>query len=403
MSPTISDTVPPVKPAGRGPVAAAGGAFLLLVLLGIVFLIPKLHHSHELSEQAVQTTTEIPVHTVVIASGAADTKLDLPGTVQAFEQTPVFARTSGYVTKRFVDIGDHVKKGQLLAIIEDPTTQQALRQAQATVLQMKAQLMLQQANAKLSTANGTRWQQLYQAGVVSKVDAETRTAESGANDAAVEAARANIAAAQANVRSLEEQAGFSRVTAPFSGIVLSRNIDTGSLISSGSANSVTQMFTIAQASTVRIFANVPQSMAGIVSTSKSATVRVRELPGRTFPGTITRTSNSLDPATRTLLTEIDLPNPDGKIIPGMYADVQFNTPLAIKPVLLPANALVVRSAGPQAVVMDANHIVHYRSIVLGRDFGAYTEVVSGLKPGDIVVISPGDAVVEGAKVEPEKG
>ncbi|ADV82116.1 efflux RND transporter periplasmic adaptor subunit [Terriglobus saanensis] len=402
MSHTMSDTVQPVKPAGRGPVAVAGGAFLLLVLVGIVFLIPKLHHNHELADQAVQTTTEIPVHTVVIASGTADTKLDLPGTVQAFEQTPVFARTSGYVTKRFVDIGDHVKRGQLLAIIEDPTTQQSLRQAQATVLQMKAQLMQQQANAKLSTANGARWQQLYQAGVVSKVDAETRTAESGANDAAVEAARANIAAAEANVRSLEEQAGFSRVTAPFAGIVLSRNIDTGSLISSGSLNSVTQMFTIGQASMVRIFANVPQSMAGAVSAAKSATIHVRELPGRTFPGTITRTSNSLDPATRTLLTEIDLPNPDGKILPGMYADVQFDTPLAMKPVLLPANALVVRSVGPQAVVMDANHIVHYRAIVLGRDFGAYTEVVSGLKPGDVVVISPGDAVVDGAKVEPEK-
>ena len=285
-------------------------------------------------------------------------------------------------------------------MIDDPQTAQALLQAKATLAQLKAQLAQAQANAQLSNVTNERWQGLVKQGVVSKQDADQRYAQAGADVATVAAAQANIAAGEANVRNLAEQESFSRVTAPFAGVILSRSIDTGSLISSGSQSGVTQMFTIGQSGTVRVFASVPQASAGGLFAGHVAKVTFRELPGQVYTGTVARTSQSLDPGTRTLLTEVDLKN-DGRILPGMYATAIFDLPRGtVAPVLLPTNALVIRTAGPQAVVLDANNVAHFRSIVLGRDLGNATEVDSGLKAGDIVVLSPGDAVVEGAKVEP---
>lgn len=389
------------RPPHRGAVALAGGGFLLLVLLGIAFLIPKLRHRDALVEESRVNSGPPPVVVTKVQFGTSGNKLELPGSVQAFEQTPVYARTSGYISKRFVDIGDHVQTGQLLATIQDPQTEQQLRQAQATVVQLKAALAQARANAKLTTLNNQRYDQLYQQGVVSRESADQQQAYAGANDATVEAALANIAAGEANVRSLQEQAGFSRVLAPFAGTILSRGIDTGSLISAGSASTVTQLFTIAQSGTVRVFTNVPQASAPAVMSAHTAQVQFRELPGQIFSGTVTRTSSSIDPNSRTLLTEIDLPNRSGKILPGMFATVFFDTQRTTQPLLIPANALIVRTAGPQAYVMDANHVVHLRNLVLGRDFGASTEVLSGLSPNDTVVLSPGDAVTDGSKVEPQ--
>ena len=294
-----------------------------------------------------------------------------------------------------------MRAGQLLATIEDPQTRQSLNQAQATLMQLKAQLVQAQANAHLATLNNTRNQQLQRDGVISQAAADNFTAQAGVNDATVNAARANIAAGEANVRSLQEQASFSRVTAPFSGVILARNIDTGSLISAGSATNVSQLFTIGQADKVRIFTNVPQSSAPAVMGASTAQVQFRELPGRIFTGRVTRNASSIDPTSRTLLAEIDLPNADGKILPGMFATVIFATHDTAPPVLIPANALFVRTAGPQTFVVDANRVVHIHNLVLGRDFGSTTEVISGLKQGDEVVLSPSDAITNGTRVEPE--
>ena len=322
--------------------------------------------------------------------------------MQAFEQTPIYARTSGYVSRRLVDIGDRVQKGQLLATIEDPQTDQQRRQAQANVLQLKAQLAQAVANARLTTLNDQRYESLYNEGVVSRQAADTEQAQSGANDATVQAARANIVAGEANVRSLQEQAGFSRVLAPFAGTILTRGIDTGSLISAGSATTVTQLFTIAQSGTVRVFTNVPQSYAPAAMSARVAQVQFRELPGQVFTGNVTRTSSSIDQATRTLLTEIDLPNANGKILPGMFATVSFDTQSSAAPLLIPANALFVRTAGPQTFVVDSGNVAHLRNLTLGRDFGASTEVINGLKPGDQVILSPGDGITDNTKVDPQK-
>jgi RND family efflux transporter MFP subunit len=385
----------------RSPYVAAAAFFLFLIVIGIVALVPKLRHRDELKAEAVVAAGPPAVLVTTVAGGDRNSRIELPASIQAFEQTTIFARTSGYIKARYVDIGDRVRKGQLLAEIEDPQTAQSLLQARATLAQTKAQLLQAQANAELSTVTNQRWQALQKQGVVAQQDADQKRAQSSADQAAIAADKANITAAEANVVSLEQQASFSRVMAPFAGIVLSRTIDRGSLISTGSQTGVQQMFTIAQSDTVRVFANVPQAASVGLRQGQVAQVSIRELPGTAYPGTITRTSSSLDPSTRTLLVEVDLKN-DGKILPGMYATVLYDLPpTATAPVMLPANALVIRSAGPQAVVLDQNNVAHFRSLVLGRDIGSATEVLKGLKAGDVVVLSPGDEVVEGAKVQPQ--
>ena len=390
----------PPRPQQRKPFLVAVAFFLLLIVVAILAIIPRIRHDRELKSESDANAGPPPVGTVRVQSGSPSGLLTLPGSIQAFEQTPIYARTNGYVKARYVDIGDHVRKGQLLALIEDPQTQQALRQAQATVVQLKAALTQAQANEHLADVTNQRWVQLQQQGVVSKQDADTQFANYGAQQAAVGAARANIAAGEANVQSLQEQLAFSRVTAPFDGIILSRSIDTGSLISSGSANSVTQMFSIGQAGEVRVFTNVPQADAAAMTNGQKATVSIRELPGSNYTGTVNRTSNAIDPGTRTLLVEVDLANKDMRILPGMYANVQFATTDATPPVILPANGLILRSAGPQAAVLDSNNIAHFHNLVLGRDTGTSVEVLSGLAPGDLVVTSAGDRVIDGAKVKP---
>lgn len=385
----------------RGPFVGMAAFFLILIVVGVMFLLPKLRHRDTLEAEAKVASGPPRVLAARLERGDPSGHIELPATVQAFDQTPVYARTSGYVRARYVDIGDHVRRGQLLAEIDDPTTAQALLQARATLLQLKAQLQQMEANAALSRVTNERWQGLVKQGVVSQQDADQRRAQADADVANVNAARANIAAGEANVQSLSEQASFSRVVAPFDGVILSRGIDRGSLISSGSQNSVTEMFTIGQANKVRVFANVPQTNSVGLVNGHAAKVTFRELPGKVYTGVVERTSQSIDTGTRTLLVEVDLKN-DGKILPGMYATVIFDLPPSgTTPVLLPANGLVIRTAGPQAIVVDSNNVAHFRSIVLGRDLGTATEVVGGLQAGDVVVLSPGDAVIDGAQVEPQ--
>jgi RND family efflux transporter MFP subunit len=400
MTMTDSPQYEPVS-GSRRPYVGAVAFFLLLALVGVAFLIPKLRHEKTLQGEARAASGPPTVLAVRLQAGSRGGHMELPATVQAYDQTPVFARTSGYLKERYVDIGDHVRQGQLLAIIDDPQTTQALMQARATLAQDKAQLAQAKANAVLSKVTNDRWQTLVKEGVVAQQDADTKLAQAGADAAAVNAAQANIAAGEANVANLEAQAGFARVVAPFDGIILSRAIDKGSLISSGSQTSVTQMFTIGQSNTIRVFASVPQADAVGLVQGYGAKVTFRELPGKVYAGVVQRTSQSIDTSTRTLLVEVDLKN-DGQILPGMYATVIFDLPhTTAAPVLLPANALVIRTAGPQAVVVDSDNIAHFRSITLGRDLGSATEVTSGLQPGDVVVMSPGDAVVDGKPVRPQ--
>jgi RND family efflux transporter MFP subunit len=373
-----------VKASGPGPYIAAVAFFLLLLVV----------------TEAAETAGPPLVLATRLKSAAPSGRLEIPATVQAFDQTPVFARTSGYLKARYVDIGDHVKRGQLLALIDDPQTDQSLEQAKATLVQLRAALVLAQANARLSSIQNDRWQSLVKEGVVAQQDADTKLAQAGVDQASVNAAQANIAAGEANVRSLTDQASFARVVAPFDGVILARSVDTGSLISSGSQTGVTQLFTIGEVDKVRVFASVPQSSSEEVLAGQTAKVIFQEIPGKVYQGKLTRTSQSIDPGTRTLLMEIDLQN-DGRILPGMYATVVADLPPGgTPPAMLPQNALVIRTSGPQAVVLDSNNVAHFQSLTLGRDVGNGTEVLGGVKAGDIVVLSPDDSVTEGVKVRP---
>ncbi|RXH55226.1 efflux RND transporter periplasmic adaptor subunit [Granulicella sibirica] len=401
MTQSASTVVAGPDRPNRSPYVAAAGFFLLLVVVGGVALVPKLRHRDTLKDEAVVAAGPPIVLATKLVGGDKSSRIEMPANIQAFEETTIFARTSGYIKERYVDIGDHVRKGQLLAVIEDPQTAQSLLQAEATLAQTKAQLLQAEANAELSATTNKRWQALVGAGVVAQQDADQKRAQAGADAALVTADKANITASQANVNSLSEQASFSKVTAPFDGIILTRSIDRGSLITVGSQTGVPQMFTIAQSGVVRVFANVPQANAVGLKAGQPAQVVVRELGGEVFPGTITRTSQSLDPGTRTLLVEVDLKN-DGRILPGMYATVRYDlAPTATAPVMLPANALVIRTAGPQAVVVDSDNVAHFKSVVLGRDVGSGTEIISGVKAGDTVILSPDDQVVDGGKVKPQ--
>jgi RND family efflux transporter MFP subunit len=389
-------------------------ALFLAALIAIGFAtgyIPHRRREAMLVAEADADARALPTVTVVgVERSAANGRLILPGSIQPMTEAPVLARASGYIQRRYVDIGDRVKAGQLLAEIEAPELDQQVHQAQAAVEQAGAALEqasanLQQgrANEQLSKVTADRWKNLVAKGVVSRQDNDTYQSQYAAAQAnvealgkAVSAARSNIAAVEANLRRLRELQGYKSVTAPFAGVITVRNVDVGALVSEAS----TLLFRIAQTDRLRTYVNVPQSDAASVHTGQTARLVVPDLSGRQFVGTVTRTANALDPATRTLLTEVQVPNADGALLPGMYTQVDLTTPRPNAPLLIPGDTLVVRSSGSQAAVVGADGIVHFHQLQLGRDFGDKIEVLSGLEAGQQVVVNPGDTVQEGAKVNP---
>ena len=387
-------------------------ALVLAVLVAIGFAtgyIPRQRREAMLVAEAETASQSLPAVTVVTAEHSpASNALVLPGTIQAVTEAPVLARASGYIKHRYVDIGDRVKAGQLLAEIEAPELDQQVRQAQAALEQ--AQSTLEQANANLQQAKANeqlakvtagRWDKLVAKGAVSRQDNDTYQAQYAAQTAnvqslekAVAAARSNIAAAQANLARLSDLQGFKSVRAPFAGVVTVRNVDVGALVSEAS----TLLFRLAQTERVRTYVNVPQSDAASVHVGQAARLTIPDSTGVGFSGTVTRTANALDPATRTLLTEIQAANPQGVLLPGMYTQVSLTVPRPNAPLLIPGDTLVVRNAAVQVAVVGADSRVHFVRLQLGRDYGEKTEVLSGLEAGQRVVINPGDAIQEGAKV-----
>ena len=317
----------------------------------------------------------------------------MPGSTQAIQETAIYARTNGYVRKWNVDIGAKVEAGQLLAEIETPEVDQELNQARANVAQAIA-------NSDLARATLTRWQQLVAQKVVSSQEFDEKKS-------AADARAADLKVAQANVKRLEELQGFEKIVAPFTGIVTARNIDNGNLVTSGSAGQTTPLFRLAQTDTLRIYVTVPQTQSRSIAPGQSATVSVREIPDKTFNAKVVRTSGALDPASRTLLTELQLPNGDGQLFPGMYAEVKFALPQDGRTLLIPGNAVMIRSDGPQVLVVDAKQTIRARAVKLGRDLGDKVEIVSGLNPAESLVANPTDALQDGAEVkvqaQPSKG
>jgi RND family efflux transporter MFP subunit len=388
--------------------------FLALVVVVAAFFTGYLPHSRRQAMLVAEASAEneaVPaVNVVAVTRSSGKSQLVLPGNIQAVTEVPILARASGYIKTRNVDIGDRVTAGQLVAEIEAPDFDQQVKQARAAREQSMASL--EQANAnlvqgksteKMSRVTAERWATLSQQGVVSRQENdtyqsqyETQRANVQALEKAVIVARSNIAVTDANVGRLTEMQGFFKVRAPYAGVITLRNVDTGGLVTEGT----TLLFRIAQTDRLRAYVNVPQSEARSVHVGQVAKLSIADLPSRIFAGSVTRTSNSLDPSTRTLLTEVQVANPDGALIPGMYADVDLTTPRNDPPALIPGDTLVLRSDGPQVAVVLPDNTVHFQKIQLGRDYGDRIEVLSGLEAGQNVIINPSDAVQEKRKVAP---
>ncbi len=310
-------------------------------------------------------------------------ELILPGTVQAYIESPIYARTSGYLKSWVTDIGSVVKKGELLAQIETPEVDQQLRQS-------IADLATARANEALSKTTNERWVELLRTESVSKQDAEEKAGDAAAKQAAADSAAANVA----RLRELES---FKRVVAPFDGVITARNTDIGALINAGQASG-TELFRLADTHRLRIYVQVPEPYAAAAKPGVLAELKFSEQPDKSYTATTVRTANALDPGLRTLQVELQLDNAKGELFPGAYAEVHFKLAADAQSLRLPANTVLFRAPGLQVATVDAQHHVHLKSVVQGRDFGNSIEILSGLSAEDAVIINPPDSIVDGATV-----
>lgn len=371
--------IPPAPP--KKALTVVGAALLVLVLSAVVSLVMRSNESRALARETERQA--IPYVAVVNPTmEKPDEDLTLPSTLQAFKESPIYARTNGYLVNWTKDIGSRVRRGELLARIDTPEIDQELMQARAARQQVQAQLQF----AKTSSE---RWQTLRKSDAVSQQEADTQSS-------GYEQAVANSAAADANVRRLEQLESFKNVYAPFDGVITRRNVDPGALISAGSAGK--ELFDIAQVDPIRVFVNVPQSYAAQMRVGTQAYVELQEMPGQKFKGAIARTAEAIDPATRTLLVEVDIPNKDGRLLPGAYAQVHIHGAPGQQKMTLPVNSMLFRQEGAQVGVVGSDGIVHLRPISIGRDYGTSLEVLQGIQPGEQVIVNPSDSLQEGEKV-----
>ena len=372
----------PPAPAGRAKVIV-GIVLLVLLVAGLVTFLTRKSETDALAKE----TDAAAVPTVAIVQPKAETgdnDLVLPGNLQAYIESPIFARTNGYLLRWYRDIGSKVEKGELLASIDTPEVDQELSQARAAREQIRAALGL----AKISA---DRWENLRKSDSVSQQEADQQTS-------GYEQAKANLAASDANVRRLEEMESFKNVYAPFSGVLTRRNVDPGALINSGAQANGRELFDIARVDPLRVYVQVPQTYAPTMKVGTKAAVTLQEFPGQKFTGTIVRTADAIDMTTRTLNTEVDVPNKDGKLLPGSFGQVHFAVDNPVERITIPVNAMLFRAEGPQVAVVGTDDKVQLRSIVIGRDFGATLEILGGLQANDRIIINPSDSLEAGQVV-----
>ena len=369
-------------PAGRGKILV-GAALLVLITAGAVTFMNRKGESDALAKE----TEAVSVPTVAVVQPQPEPgndELVLPGNLQAFEESPIFARTNGYLLRWYKDMGSKIQKGELLAAIDTPEVDQELSQARASREQVKSALEL----AKISA---DRWANLRKSDSVSQQEADQQAS-------GYQQAKANLAAADANVRRLEQLESFRNVYAPFSGVLTKRNVDPGALINSGAGVAGKELFDIARVDPLRVYVSVPQAYAPSMKAGMKANVTLQEFPGQKFVGTVARTADAIDPATRTLNTEVDVPNKDGKLLPGSFGEVHFATGTSVPRITIPVNAMLFRAEGPRVAVVDKDSKVHLRPISIGRDFGATLEILGGLEVSDRIIINPSDSLEEGQQV-----
>jgi len=376
----------------------AAGAFLLLA--GGVALGAWRHYSQQ---QQVMATAEqerdfVPsVRVATVKANAAFMSVTLPATMAAFAQADIYARATGYIGKRNVDIGDRVKQGELLAELAVPEQDDTISQNEATRNQLQAALDQAQANLKLAQVTWDRDRPLVDKGWATQQQGTIDVQTLKADDAAVGVARANIAAQEKLLMTLHQNRDYASVTAPFNGVITQRNVDVGSLVQ-GNANTGTFMFEIMQRNVIRVFVYVPQDAAFGVAPGVDAIVRVPEIPNREFPGKVTRIADALQSGTRTLLTEIDIPNPDDALPPGVYCTVEFKIPRKTPSFVVPAEAIIFNRNGLQVAVVNDGK-AEIRKLNVTRDFGTWVEADAGVKSGEQVILNPPVTLVDGDKIQ----
>jgi RND family efflux transporter MFP subunit len=402
----------PVSPSGSPPSPApdgerrsphtrrrlmVGGGIVLVLLLGALALgiLPRRAQSKRLAAAVATASSTVPVISVAqVTSAPPNPTVILPGTLQPMLTTAVYARTPGYLRRIFVDIGSRVRAGDLLAVIDAPDLDQQVVQARGVVAQARAAL-------RLAAVELARWRALSTGGAVTADELDQKIAAEGM-------ATATLNAAQADLQRLLHLQAFERVVAPFTGVVTQRNVDPGALVgtagnastalSTGSGSATGSLFQIARVDSLRVYLDMPEEYSMGLRIGTAAVVTVPQLPGDTLQGRVIRTARSLDPATRTLLTEVDVANGTGAYIPGMYAQAQLRIAQISPPLNLPATALVIRAGPPQVLVLRPDSTVRFQNVQVGRDHGAWVEVTGGLANGAMVTLNPPDDLRDGARV-----
>ena len=369
---------------------------VLVIGAGFAFGWTQRSKAHDRVPVTAAGTPATRVEVIKPRTIESDQALTLPGTVRALEQTKIYPRVTGYVRKWLVDIGDKVKAGQLLAEIDTPELDAQLSQARAQLAQAQAAVNQVAAQRDYSRTNTQRYASLADQKLVSKAQVEQTQAQASTDEASVVSAQSNVAAQQANVRRLIETQGFSRVVAPFAGTITTRNIERGDLVSEGKA---TELYTLVAIDPVRVLVDVPQTVAPSVRAGSEATLAVREFPGRAFTGKVTRSAGALDPGLHTMATEIQVPNPDGALLPGMYVQAQLNFPVPHSAVEIPATALYSDAQGLRVAIVDAQHKLHFVPITIERDTGATLQVATGLTGNERVVKIAVPGLAEGDPLE----
>ena len=357
----------------------------LAVVAGVVIagIVPRMRTTAALKTE----TNNLAVPTVSVIRpkrGTPQQEVILPGNIQAFTDSPIYARTNGYLKAWYTDIGAHVKKGQLLAEIDTPEVDQQLQQA-------RADLNTSQANLNLSQITTQRYEALKDTDSVAKQDVDNAAGD-------FQAKKAMLQSAQHNVQRLEELLSFRKIYAPFDGIITARNTDVGDLIDSGSSTPAKELFHIAAIQRLRVYVNVPQVYSRAAKPGLTADLTLAEFPGRRFQGMLVRTANSIDTASRTLLVEVDVNNPGGELLPGAYTEVHLKIPEGASTFILPVNALVFQSQGLQAAQVDSNNHVVLLPVTPGRDFGTEIEIVAGLTGQENIIVNPPDSLIPGETV-----
>jgi RND family efflux transporter MFP subunit len=356
---------------------------LLLVILGAATLLQRRAEYRTLAKE----TETLALQTVGVIHPSPELgqeDLVLPGTMEAFVEAPIYARTNGYLTKWYHDIGSRVQQGELLADIDTPEVDQQLSQ-------LRADLSTAQANAHLSEITSARYAELLKTDGVSKQEVDNSAGDLAAKKAIVQSA-------EANVRRLEEMKSFQHIYAPFAGVITRRNVDIGTLINAGNTGSSQQLFFLAQTSPLRVYVRVPEIYANAIRAGMGAFLELAQHPGQKFAGKVARTSEAIDPVTRTLLAEVAVPNREGALLPGGYAQVHLEVKVTGVRLTVPVNGLLFRSEGLRAAVVDANHKVHLKPLTVGRDYGTALEILQGLDASDWIVLNPTDSLEEGQEV-----